>query len=643
MATGRGSRTTAGLLMIGSALAIVAACVPKGRPAPSPGVGLGQGWTASERDLWYTGSQGSRLIPERWLLALEEPESAGKFMAPAHFARFGYLPSDTSALPIGFAVDDQSDTKLTATKLRWFVGQKDRERWVGLNCAACHTSEVRYNGHVERVDGGPTLADFQGFTDTLLKALQRTRDDPAKWERFAAAVLGPRDGQPSRDGAENRQLLRDAFEQLVFHEETLDRYNATGSDYGHGRLDAVGHILNKVAFLTEAEPQMRGEPDAPVSYPFIWNANQHDFLQWNGIVPNSKVALGRGRNIDGGALVRNTSEVMGVFADVDVNHEFGKKGFPSSVDTENLIAMEIQLGRLMSPAWPAAFGTIDPAKRRHGERLFKQVCAGCHAPLARDDLATPIAAEMTPIWAPAGVNTDPWMACNAYSYRALGGVLTGSRIIFAPKDDPDIAEEDYTRAYLEAEAIGVLWAKKGPIVKRVVEIALGGKPRIRTVEGPPPPPPLPGARAPDQLSHDQRLALCMAKADEPDIPPSNDPAQEKRRKTQQTEKRLVSYKARPLNGIWATAPYLHNGSVRTLWDLLQPVEKRAKSFWVGNREFDPALVGFRDQQSPVGSRFSVEDGRGRPIHGNSNRGHDYGNARLDDQERLALIEYMKSL
>ncbi len=637
MAIGRGGSTAAGLLMIGSALAIVAACVPKARPSPTTVAGLGQGWSAQDRERWYTGSQGSRLIPEQWLLALEEPEGAGKFMAPAHFARFGYLPSTGSVLPVGFAIDDQPDSGLKATRLRWFAGQGNRERWVGLNCAACHTAEVTFNGHVERVDGGPTLADFQGFTDALLKALRRTRDDPAKWDRFAVAVLA------GRDDAANRRLLREAFEQLVAYEENLDRLNATASVYGHGRLDAVGHILNKVAFLTEADPQMRGEPDAPVSYPFIWNANQHDFLQWNGIVPNSKVALGRGRHIDGGALVRNTSEVMGVFADVDVNHEFGRKGFPSSVDTENLIAMEIQLGRLQSPAWPAAFGRIDPGKRRHGERLFKQVCAGCHAPLERTDVTTPITAEMTPIWAPAGVDTDPWMACNAYSYRALGGVMTGGRVIFSPRDEPEIAEEDYTRAYLQAQAIGVLWAKKGPIVKRVAQIALGGTPRIRVAPPGPPPPPPPGALAPEQLSREQRLALCIAKADEPDIAPSADPEQEKRRKTQLTEKRLVSYKARPLNGIWATAPYLHNGSVRTLWDLLQPTEKRAKSFWVGNRAFDPALVGFHDRQSAVGSRFSVADAQGRPIHGNSNRGHDYGNARLDDRERWALIEYMKSL
>ena len=58
---------------------------------------------------------------------------------------------------------------------------------------------------------------------------------------------------------------------------------------------------------------------------------------------------------------------------------------------------------------------------------------------------------------------------------------------------------------------------------------------------------------------------------------------------------LPCYKARPLNGIWATAPYLHNGSVRTMRQLLLPADQREKSFSVGTREFDPDDIGFKDE------------------------------------------------
>jgi hypothetical protein len=102
-----------------------------------------------------------------------------------------------------------------------------------------------------------------------------------------------------------------------------------------------------------------------------------------------------------------------------------------------------------------------------------------------------------------------------------------------------------------------------------------------------------------------------------------------------------SYKGRPLNGIWATAPYLHNGSVPTLADLLKPARDRPRTFSVGSREFDPEKVGFRtdDPSYPI---FRARNEDGTPVPGNSNEGHEFG-ADLTGGERRALLEYLKSL
>jgi hypothetical protein len=97
-----------------------------------------------------------------------------------------------------------------------------------------------------------------------------------------------------------------------------------------------------------------------------------------------------------------------------------------------------------------------------------------------------------------------------------------------------------------------------------------------------------------------------------------------------------SYKARPLNGIWATAPYLHNGSVPNLWQLLQPADKRVKEFYVGSREIDPVNVGLDAAPYPGGYKFDTT------LPSNSNAGHTYGTTLTDDQ-KWALIEYMKTL
>ena len=61
------------------------------------------------------------------------------------------------------------------------------------------------------------------------------------------------------------------------------------------------------------------------------------------------------------------------------------------------------------------------------------------------------------------------------------------------------------------------------------------------------------------------------------------------------------YRARPLDGVWATAPYLHNGSVPTLRDVLIPQNQRPKKFCVGSRQFDPVNVGLAMKDEDCGA------------------------------------------
>lgn len=98
----------------------------------------------------------------------------------------------------------------------------------------------------------------------------------------------------------------------------------------------------------------------------------------------------------------------------------------------------------------------------------------------------------------------------------------------------------------------------------------------------------------------------------------------------------ASYKARPLNAIWATAPYLHNGSVPNLRALLEHESKRPKKFYVGSSEFDPINVGFMTNKTEDSSLFDTR----KP--GSSNRGHNFG-VDLNRHKKNALIEYLKSL
>jgi hypothetical protein len=102
----------------------------------------------------------------------------------------------------------------------------------------------------------------------------------------------------------------------------------------------------------------------------------------------------------------------------------------------------------------------------------------------------------------------------------------------------------------------------------------------------------------------------------------------------------LAYKARPLDGIWATAPHLHNGSVSNLYQLLLPSAQRVKQFYVGSREFDSVNVGFKFDGASDASLFDTT------LPGNSNAGHEgsaYGTDKLTDQQRWELVEYLKTL
>jgi hypothetical protein len=103
------------------------------------------------------------------------------------------------------------------------------------------------------------------------------------------------------------------------------------------------------------------------------------------------------------------------------------------------------------------------------------------------------------------------------------------------------------------------------------------------------------------------------------------------------------YKALPLIGIWATPPFLHNGSVRTVFDLLS--DTRPGRFRFGSREYDPVHLGYIEDDSPDSLVLETS------ISGNHNTGHWWTDdtdrpgrigRKLGDDEKYALIEYLKA-
>jgi hypothetical protein len=98
------------------------------------------------------------------------------------------------------------------------------------------------------------------------------------------------------------------------------------------------------------------------------------------------------------------------------------------------------------------------------------------------------------------------------------------------------------------------------------------------------------------------------------------------------------YVSVPLDGLWLRAPYLHNGSVPSLADLLEVPDRRPTQFWRGYDVYDPVTVGFVSS-GPEAQREGTFHDTSRP--GNSNAGHLYGTD-LPAESKRALIEYLKT-
>ncbi|AJQ95765.1 di-heme-cytochrome C peroxidase [Gynuella sunshinyii] len=643
----------------------------------STAVDESQGWSHSDSLWFYNITQGSALLPYDFYLSLESADSEEKLRSNRFIDYYRYLPQkktffNPDALAVGFVKDTYQG--------------KD---YMGFTCAACHTAQINYQGQAVRIDGGPAMADMVGYLTAIEKALHQTRSDPQKKARFMSAVLALSNDYKNQEAVEA---------DLQKWTNTIQLYNTVNHshiDYGYARLDAFGRIYNRVLqyvpnrqdvyeLLTQAttpagrylisdeqankvleginetiigndqfaliiqrlmshEPGYPGltqrqmlivrnalfnEPDAPVSYPFLWDIARSDYVQWNGLAANSGI----------GPLGRNTGEVIGVFGILDwtakdhgfsisaylsgQRHKHKQVDFKHSIDLVNLKRIENHLGTLKSPLWPEAlFGNIDVEKARAGQKLYARYCESCHQVIDRNNADRIAIAKMTSV---NRINTDPAMADNSVSYRGKSG--------------------NFVNTFQAAGVGNVIIAEDAPVVQLLTSVTKG-------VVATPDPDKNIFRRWGDWLytlvgsffTNPIRTSSVKAGNYDPDT-------------TANPYASLLSYKARPLNGIWATAPFLHNGSVPSLYDLMLPKKKagdpedgeyRPDEFMVGSREFDPVKVGFRSDGYDGTAMKTIRVG-------DLNSGHEYAAGHtpqpdgslppaLTTEQRWQLLEYLKTL
>jgi mono/diheme cytochrome c family protein len=283
-------------------------------------------------------------------------------------------------------------------------------------------------------------------------------------------------------------------------------------------------------------------------------------------------------------LARNIAEALGVQTPITLKSDNPADLFKSDVNLQNLVLLEEILKKLEPPRWPAdLLGPIDQAKAAKGAALYDQHCASCHE------------SKLNPP--------------NEFGKQFL-------RINMSPL--PDIGTDPTTAVNFE---------------KRMAFTNQLSKPPINL------PPKISVASALEKVT-DQ---VAQRKFAELNIAPEMQDEMRGFRKN--IIRAPLAYRARNMDGIWATAPYLHNNSVPNLYQLLLPAAQRDKSFYVGSLQYDPKVLGFVTTNSPGAFRFRTN------ITGNSNVGHEYRDGPLGkgiigplltEEERWAIIEYLKT-
>lgn len=282
-------------------------------------------------------------------------------------------------------------------------------------------------------------------------------------------------------------------------------------------------------------------------------------------------------------LGRNVGEVTGVFAEMEIRSD-GSVG--SSANINNLYDLEELLEKLQAPAWPEKiFGKIDAGLANQGEAIFAEKCLSCHTedPQPRTDpnIFGKTFAKVhfeTPL---SVLQTDPTAALSFATRRAFPGAflpIANAMGIVGPDNKIPAA----SLLNISGSAIITEFFTNGDLLRSPIEY----------------------------LGYRESLSPTIAQ--------------------------LTTYKARPLNGVAFTAPYLHNGSVASMYELLLPAAERLDKFYVGSKQFDPVHLGFSTEREAHSVLFDTA------ALGNGNSGHEFGTD-LSDDERMAVIEYIKTL
>lgn len=453
---------------------------------------------------------------------------------------------------------------------------------IGLNCSACHVGQIEHKGRPVRIDGAGNMVLVNQFLEDLAAETERTLLTPHRLARFWDRLRVVR-----------RQRREGGVAIDVAEEEKLVRRMAHLFTSNRGLLESQVHALRNLPTLKRSLAISTEEGYGRLDAFGIGRDELFGSIGANSLPADAPVSIPHiwgmeytgwlqwGANTNS-VMERNIGQALGVGA------LFDPRTYESTVRFENLHALEELAYKIEPPRWPESFPPIDASRAARGRDLFYQYCAGCHETFKTDGVMRVY--QLFPL---AEVGTDPMTAINFERQVALA--------------------DGTVRTFPDA-ALG--------LITRIKQKAY----QERNLD------------APTIAQWEQRETRRGSQWDPTFRAPLLDADQ-----YEDTRGRRV-YRSKTLVGIWATAPFLHNGSVPTLYDLLKPAVERPVTFPTGQREYDTVKLGLQTDPSqfalfPGAKPFQMDT----RLRGNWNTGHEWSfYPALTDEARYALIEFLKT-
>lgn len=617
-------------------------------PSSSPSAVTENGLSGADRQNFYHLAEGSEIFPYAWMKALQTVDGQPFLQNPE---RFGLIPDpgDTTGLPIGLTVANRRGVPLG--------------EMVGVNCAACHVAELKYQNANLRVDGGQNLFDLGGFYGELFEDSKATVTSPEKlfaflvrwWEQsHNAASAQPAataaTAQPAATKAMSKKAIAGQPESVLPSDPTqqiLSRYKSLDDLKKDGDLEK--ELADQISALVEQHktaPTKGAQMKAAAKNTFASAAKKVATKQPapTGVFAKAKSPTERASSIQD--TLKDVEEYIALFYSyMELLKSLGSLGTTGALDggygrvdafggARNLL--------FPADAQPATAPVCYPYLWGFADTAFFHYAANTNSILERNiGQALGLGATYDHTFGTFATSV------NIRNTNSLEELAYKIGVPDWPADfgaiDAQKAAKGKTLYQQNCAACHEQFASspppdnmpKGSWVLNTYPIADVGTDPNEAKNFPVPvtykgqPMPLP-----------QAIALLVPKIAEAYYKDNNVPVAEQ---TAWNHGRLPPewrgpqvYSARPMAGVWATPPFLHNGSVLTLYDLLLPAAQRPAKFFVGSRKYDPVHLGYVNEKDPQRG-FELDTTKS----GNSNSGHEYG-TRLSEEEKMQLLEFMKS-